>query len=680
MHHQTLDTPRRFKLLSHVAIAALAASSLARCSCEEVDDFIPSARYAPDVLDFGQVSVAGQRTLQIEVRSVGSSGLTIVDALVDGASDKFAVVVPEDLLASLAPGQTSSIAVTYRPCPMAWDGNTLKEAFDYNDCPGAPDANDVTITDNTATGGARIPISGQPVQPPTINVRCPMGSGAMTCNENDPEMLDCNGISFGTVNGGEAPCDLVMEIENEWRLDGDGNAKQVGTLEIERFELLVRDLNTGRQYSAEEAGFAVIADDGGELALPFLVPITEGETKGKSRFKVQFAGTLSGLFRGEAAQMTGLRLYTNDPDHPIYSVPLTAIGSAPDLTILRDNIINFGPVEQGLTKTATRTLNNFGDATLTIDGMSIESGNSEFTFTTSKGTNYPITIAPNEVVVLTVSYSPVDTGTDLDKLLISSNDPDELAPDFIELRGGAVPTIEVEPADVLVFALPQPTPPPPLPPRTECLTISNTGFGNLIIDELKMAGSDDDLNHPSVDDFTIDGTPACNGTNPCDPGINLCPPTDAGCMNSSIQLCFTYDNNDISTVDQVNLTISSNDPAIPEYTVVLQASDVPCFFPTPVITVVTPRPCMSQVLELTASNSQPGGDASGATTITSFNWTFGFAQPPTPDFMPADAEDTLFIPAQGGLYIVNLDITNSCGAANQAPAQEQIIVADTGCN
>ncbi len=678
--HQTLNTPRRFNLLSHVALAALAASSLARCNCDGTEEFIPSARYAPDVLDFGEVSVAGQRTLQIEVRSVGSSGLTIVDALVDGSSDKFAVVIPEDLLASLGPGQTSSIAVTYRPCPMAWQGNSLKEGFDYNDCSGAPDANDVSITDNTATGGARIPISGQPVQPPTVTVYCPAGSGAMACNEEDPAMRDCNGISFGTVNGGGAPCNLVMEIENEWRLDADGNAKQVGTLEIERVELLVRDFNTGRQYSAEEAGFAIMAEDGGELELPFLVPIADGDTKGKARFKIQFAGTLSGLFRGEADQMTGLRLYTNDPDHPIFIVPLSAIGSAPDLTILRDNIINFGPVEQGLTKTSTRTLNNFGDAALTINGMSVESGNSEFVFTTSKGTNYPLTIAPNEQVVLTVSYSPTDTGTDLDKILVDSTDPDEMAPDFVELRGGAVPTIEVEPADVLVFALPQPTPPPPLPPRTECLTVSNTGFGNLIIDELKMVGSDGMLDHPSVNDFTVDGTPACNGTNPCDPGINLCPPTDPGCMNSSLQLCFTYDNDDISTVDQVTLTLSSNDPANPEYAIVLSAQDVPCFFPTPVITVVTPRPCMSQALELTASNSGAGGDASGSTNIASFNWTFGFSQPPTPDFMPPDAQDTLFIPPQGGLYIVNLEVTNSCGATSQAPAQEQIIVADTGCN
>lgn len=682
--HKTLKAPRRFNLLPHLALAALAASSLMRCNCDTAEEFVPAALYEPGVLDFGQVSVAGEKTLNIEVRSTGSAGLQVVDALVDGASDKFRVVIAEDLLTGVPPSGTSSIAVTYRPCPMAWDGNQLKDGFDYNECSGAPDANDLSITDNTPAGSARIPISGQPVQPPTITVYCPAGSAAMTCNEDMPQMRECNGISFGQVNGGETPCDLVIEVENNWRVDGDGNAKQVGALEISRVELLVREVNTGLNYTAEEAGFEILDAAGAIYApsneAPFVVKIPDGENKSSESFKLRFRGTESGTFRGEAAQMTGLRLTTNDPDNPTFVVPLTAIGSSPDLTILRDNIINYGPVEQGLTKTSTRTLNNFGDATLTIDGMRIESGNSEFVFTTSKGTNFPITLTPNEQMVVSISYTPGDTGTDIEKLIIDSNDPEEPTPDFIELRGGAVPTIVVEPADVLVFQLPPQPRPTPEEPRTECLTVSNTGFGELIIDRLEMSGPDGALDHASVDDFTVDGIPACSGTNPCDPGINLCPPTDPGCMSSSMQLCFTYANNDISTTDLIAVSLRTNDPANPDYRVVLDAKDDPCFFPTPVVTVETTRPCVGQPVRVNATASSPGGVQGGMTSITKYEWDFGFAQPPTPIFMPDDAESTLFIPERGGLYIINLNLENSCGARSQAPAQEQLIVADTGCN
>ena len=45
-----------------------------------------------------------------------------------------------------------------------------------------------------------------------------------------------------------------------------------------------------------------------------------------------------------------------------------------------------------------------------------------------------------------------------DFYIIVSNDPELPTPDVITLRGGAVPTITVDPQDVLVFALPQPLP------------------------------------------------------------------------------------------------------------------------------------------------------------------------------------------------------------------------------
>ena len=173
---------------------------------------------------------------------------------------------------------------------------------------------------------------------------------------------------------------------------------------------------------------------------------------------------------------------------------------------------------------------------------------------------------------------------------------------------------------------------------------------------------------------------ACSGSNPCDPGISLCPPTNPACMNSSTQLCFIYDNNDISTTDRVNLLIRSNDPVSPEVRVVLDATDVPCFFPTPIITVETDRPCVGNPVRLSASGSAPGGDASGMTTISSYNWRFLFAQPPNPAFMPADQADTLFIPERGGVYIIALDLVNSCGAMSQPAGQETINVQDTGCD
>ena len=668
---------RRPNLLPQLLLTGLAMSTLARCACDETDQFTPGARYEPDnLLDFGEVSVASEETRSIIVRSNGSASLKVVDALVDGASDKFTVIVLPELTEGLAPGRTSTITVTYRPCPAAWTGNSLKEAFDYNTCPGSPDASDLAITDNTPQGSARITLSGQPVQPPVVTVLCPVGQA---CGIEEPNMTECNGMAFGTVNAGDPPCDLIIEVHNAWR-----NDKPVGDLAIERMEVIVKKLEDGRFYNAEEAGFELLDLSTSPLVVnsgsPFVVPIEDGGTEGAKRFKLRFTGTQTGLFRGEAPTMTGLRLFTNDPDRPLVTAPITAIGSAPDLTILIDNIVNYGPVEQGLTATATRTIHNFGDALLRITDMRVESSNPEIAFTTSRGSNFPIEIQPNQSMEVVIRYTPADTGSDVETLLIVSNDPEEPTPDFITLRGGAVPTIQVDPQDTLVFALPQPVPPPPLPPRRECLTISNVGYGDLVVDEVEMLGPGDDAAHPSVDDFEIEGIAACAGTNKCDPGITLCPPTNPNCASSSAQLCVVYDNNDISTTDLVNLAIRSNDPVSPEIKVVLDATDVPCFFPTPVITVETQRPCVGQPVRINATSSDPGGDASGSTTISSYAWSFFFAQRPEPSFMPADQETSLFIPERGGVYILRLDLENSCGARSQTAGQETINVADTGCN
>ena len=83
---------------------------------------------------------------------------------------------------------------------------------------------------------------------------------------------------------------------------------------------------------------------------------------------------------------------------------------------------------------------------------------------------------------------------------------------------------------------------------------------------------------------------------------------------------------------------------------------------------------------ITAQDSDPGGVAGGNSMITSYDWSFIFAPPPVPVFMPQGAEDTLFIPERGGVYILGLDITNDCGRTSQSKAMETINVADTGCN
>lgn len=672
-----MTSPISTRRLPLLAGLALAAGTLCRCDCETTE-FFPGATLTPEsVLPFGDVSVSSEKTLTIQVRSNGSAAYIITQGSVsvtNNARNQWRVSPDPKLLMGLAPGKTTTISVTYRPCPEAWVGEQVNLNYNFDTCSTTADSADLEFVDNSRDQNRRISLSGQPVAPPNAAVWCPTGNG---CNNAGAQLVECNGMSFGTVNYGETPCDLVIEVQNEWE-----NGRPAGELSIDRMEVLVADFGTpgSPNVNGADIGFEILDEAGAPLVVdsdsPFVVAADPIAMKGKKRFKLRFTGARTGLWRGEAAKMTGLRLYTNDPERPIVTAPLTAIGSAPNIEVF-PGFIDFGPVPQNQTKTSTVRVSNEGDANLRISEIRIGGNNPEFTVRTSQGSLTNITLAQTEALQVYVSYRPTDTGTDLEELVIASNDPSDptLA---VPLRGGAVPAIAVSPPDQLVFPLPNGT--PPFPPRTECLTIRNVGYGDLKVNQLNILGPGDDPVHPSVDDFKIT-MPATCGTLPCDPMFTLCPPSNPGCSNSSTQVCIEYRNNDISSTDLAELHIASNDPANPAYKVILNAADVPCLFPTGAITVTTPRPCVGQPVQVSGASSAPGGPPGNPATIANYHWEWLFAQPPVPALNPTDAPtpDTTFTPARGGVYFLGLSVTNSCGGASQVQAQEMINVADN-CN
>ncbi len=677
--------PQR-RSIPFLMLSFLSAGTLMNCNCE-TEQFLPSVTYDPypfvsavgeapgTELVFGDVSVNSEKTLAIRVQSNGRAPVNVVAAnLVSTSADgTWKVVVADELnpMVGIAPGQTATISVTFRPCPQAWDGNTLRENFDFNGCPGEGQAADLNVTDNTPTGAASFGLSGRAVQPPVASVFCPV---ANNCGEAQPQLRQCNGVTFGAVSSNEDPCDLVIEVRNQWR-----DNKPVGDLEIQKIDVLVQDYccgDPGPILTGEDVGFTIEDMSGQPLtpdpADPFLVPITPGGTDGANQFKFVFSGARTGLWRGQATNMTGLRLYTNDPDHRLIVVPLTGQGSAPALQCSPERI-NFGPVPQNTTATATITCRNGGDADLTISNIAIESGNPEFAVTTDLGPTQNLTLRLFELVQLFVAYTPRNTGVDADNLVLTSNDP--INPRIlIPIIGGPIPEIQVQPADTLAFPLPVGVD-PPFPPQTQPLIISNIGYGDLVVSRLELRGPNGMLDHPSVDDFTI---PLCAGANPCDLNLTLCAPGSPGCnANFTKQLDVTYANDDISTIDLVELHIFSDAPSDPEHIVVLSAEDKPCLFPTPVITVTSPSPhCVGDEIMVDANASNPGPPGAMVNACTWF-WPFVPMGMPPP-FNTQGMLTTAFVPMAAGTFVLGVNCTNSCGATSQTPGQETILVSN-GC-
>jgi len=663
--------------------ALFASMTLARCDCEEIQEFFPAAAYSPDVLNFGDVAVNTEKSLDIRVTSNGSAGLIISQYSFPGAPaaslgkfkfekqaclpDATCTALKPEFTTGISPGKTSSITVTYRPCPDAWTGDQLKPDFDFNTCPTGLDQIDMQILDNTREQNHKITITAQPAQQPNIAVRC---ARTMKCNTaNDVAVEDCTSLSFGTVTFGDQPCDIVVELQNS-RTAG----KPTGPLHVDRMDVYVVNtemLNT--QIDGKDVGFSFFDLDGTTpLALPIEVPIPTGGMTGTKRFKMRFTGARDGTWFGQPMMGRGLRIYHDDPSptkRPVVGVTVTGIGAAPAITVL-PGAIDFGPVEQNTTRTATIVIGNAGSGALRLTDIrfATDTTMAKFRRTTDMG-EPTITIPANTIsgVKVFVSYTPRTPGQDSDELLIGSNDGIKPVV-HVPLSGGATPRIRVDPQDTLVYELSNP--PSPVA-RCKNVLVTNVGYGDLVVQRLDIVGPDNDRTHPSVDDFSITGCASL----PCTNTFTLCPPSNPACTQSSKEIEICYDNNDNSSQDLVELIIDSTDPRNPSYKVVLSAEDRPCLEPTPVIMLDTMNPKVGMPVCANCTSSSPGGETGGGATIDECSWSFAFATSnPTPMLGPNPGNQTCFTPTLAGLHILQLNTRNSCQASASTPASETILI------
>jgi hypothetical protein len=482
------------------------------------------------------------------------------------------------------------------------------------------------------------------------------------------------GMSCNNMGGGA--CTRIVQVTNKQR-----NGKDVGDLEISRIEIIVEDINNqGVFKKGSEAGFTALDMNGQPLSLtpqtPLVVSVPVGQTQGSVRFKLSFNGQ-DGTWLGDGTMMRGVLLYTNDPDKPVVSFTISGTGSSPDIQITPQTL-QFGNVQQGRTKTLTATLSNFGTSPLCVQGISMmnDTNMAKFVITTGKGSRM-FTLDPLANTPVHIAYTPQTGGLDADKMLIANTDSKTNGVLAVPVTGGAVPCISVLPAGTLTF----PTPPMPTSmPRTEPLTIANCGYGDLTIQRLQILGQMDNPSDPEIMDFSI---MECGATpQACDLNMTLCPPSDSACRNPQATLHVTFQNMGVSNTVYSQLHIISNDPANPNYLETLEAHDVPCFGPQPVINVTTLRPCVGMPVVMDAGSSSPGGPGGTGATISMYNWSFSFTPGTPPTITPGGAPPGVrasFTPMTPGLYLVTLSETNNCGGSGQVVMDQMITVADM-CN
>ena len=109
--------------------------------------------------------------------------------------------------------------------------------------------------------------------------------------------------------------------------------------------------------------------------------------------------------------------------------------TAPSIS-LNPSSLTFGSIVVGTTAMQTSDVTNTGTADLNVTDIALCTGTStEFTWSPPA----PFTLTPGSTQTLTVTYAPVDTGTDTGCINISSNDPNN-NPVVLNLSGSGVTT------------------------------------------------------------------------------------------------------------------------------------------------------------------------------------------------------------------------------------------------
>ncbi|MCX7835536.1 MAG: choice-of-anchor D domain-containing protein, partial [bacterium] len=212
---------------------------------------------------------------------------------------------------------------------------------------------------------------------------------------------------------------------------------------------------------------------------------------GNLQFTANFAPTAVQQYNGTVT------ISSNDADESVVNVSLTGTGvpaPAPEIDVT-PMAHDYGNVMVGQTESVTITVNNIGNANLTIHNIqSVGAG-----FSLSGLPAFPATVAPNGNLQFTATFAPTAVQQYNGTVTISSNDADEPATN-VTLTGNGVPVpapeIDVSPLsyDFGTVTAGQ--------TASVTITVTNIGNANLMVNNIQISGAG----------FSLNGLPAFPAT------------------------------------------------------------------------------------------------------------------------------------------------------------------------
>lgn len=458
---------RAARLLLHLvpAVLMLTGAWVAGCSCEDEngnDGQIRSANnpeleVSPLSITFSTATPESPETRSVTLSNTGNAPLTRLEMRIEPDVGVFAVSDPGTT--TLNNGSSLVVQVTYTP---RVDSTTADSA---NLVITGSNGESATVQLNTL--------------PPTQQIQCepdPMVFSGVVLGETErlplkisnigslPVTLENFSLEFGLVFGlDELPADTVtlnpgQDTTIQVTFSPESGGTEEDTLRIvaqdvsEVFECTLRGvtplpliglspprIDFGNVQAGETVSETVTVTNEGSATLvlsglDFLRGTSEDfnyvtelaqpvEINVGASFDVEISYTAS----GDTAAGTAVFL-SNDPTNPQAAVPLLGRPSRPDL-VVSPRSLTFGEVGQGISVTRRLSLFNNGTEPLEVSDLMVD-GTPEFTvvpdpaFPPTQGSGVG-TIAPMTEVLIEVQFEPVDLGSDLATLWVSSNDPSE---------------------------------------------------------------------------------------------------------------------------------------------------------------------------------------------------------------------------------------------------------------
>ena len=461
----------------------------------------------PNAINFGKVSVGKQTTQAVSVSNSGTVAIHITQATV--SNTQFSLL-GTSLPMALAVGQSGTITVAVNPAAAGNVTGTLTVTGDGNSSPvvanlsatgvGAgqpqlsvtPASIDFGAVSNGLKGTANLLLNNAGSSDLTVSMMTVTGSAFGITGITTPKTISAGQsapltVTFSPTTAGAASGSLSI-ISNDPTnptlavpLTGQGTTAATGQLTASSASLSFGSVGIGsistQQIAITNTGNAPvqiskITPSGAGFTVTGLTAPATLDPSRSATLGVNFAPT-------QAGSATGSIVITSSANGSPMTITLNGTGTEGGLSVTPSSF-NFGSIVDGQSKSETFTVQNTGNAYVTI--AQIAANGSGFSVS---GLATPATLAAGQSATFSVLFAPTAAGNLSGSVVIASNLPS--SPNAVPLSGtgtAASVTLSSNPTSVSFSGVTVGS------SGSQTVTIANTGNTALTISQVSVNAKD----------------------------------------------------------------------------------------------------------------------------------------------------------------------------------------------